>query len=145
MPSARSEKKIMVMIEVVYSGSKKCTATHQEGVKLQTDAPKDIGGDASAFSPTDLVAAALASCILTTMGMFAERHGIDLSGSRVEIQKEMISDPMRRIGSLKTKVMLPGERVRGEMRKTLERVAETCPVHKTLHPDVKIPIEFAYE
>ena len=135
----------MVKIKVVYDGCKKCTAVHQEGVSLRTDAPKDIGGDASAFSPTDLVAAALASCILTTMGMFADRHGIDLSGSEVEVHKEMVSEPLRRIGSLKTRVRMPAGKVTGEMRKTLERIAETCPVHRSLHPDLKIPIEFVYE
>ena len=71
----------MVTISVRYSGSKKCELKHPEGATLRTDAPKDIGGEASAFSPTDLVASGLASCILTTMAMFGERHGVDLTGA----------------------------------------------------------------
>ena len=70
-------KTTMVEIDARYEGDKKCSLTHPEGATLKTDAPKDIGGDASAFSPTDLVAAALASCVLTTIAMFAERHGLD--------------------------------------------------------------------
>ena len=70
----------MVEIEARYDGGKKCTLTHQEGATLETDAPKDIGGDASAFSPTDLVAAALASCVLTTVAMYGERHALNLDG-----------------------------------------------------------------
>jgi putative redox protein len=134
----------MVVVKAVYQGKKKCSVFHSEGLELQTDAPRDIGGDASAFSPTDLVATALGTCILTTMGMFAERHGIDLSGAKVEVIKEMISDPLRRIGALKTTVFMPAQKVPENFRKTLERVAETCPVHRSLNPSVQIPISFLY-
>lgn len=134
----------MVAIDITYDGNKKCTLTHQEGAVIQTDAPKDIGGDASAFSPTDLVAAGLGSCIITTMAMFAERHGIDLAGARVHVTKEMATDPVRRIGRLATRVTLPAS-IPPEMRETLERVGHQCPVHKSLHPGIEAPIEYAYE
>jgi len=133
----------MVEIEARYDGSKQCTLHHQEGSTLRTDAPKDIGGEASAFSPTDLVAAALASCVLTTMGMYAERHELDLTGITAHIGKAMTASP-RRIGHLPLTVHLPAA-VAAEMRPELERVAHSCPVHASLHPDVDAPIEFHYD
>ncbi|MDQ2798340.1 MAG: OsmC family protein [Armatimonadota bacterium] len=133
----------MVEIEARYDGSKKCTMTHQEGITLKTDAPKDIGGDASAFSPTDLVASALAACVLTTVAMFAERHELDLTGMTAHISKEMNASP-RRIGHLPLTVHLPAS-VSDEMRSALERVAHSCPVHASLHPDVDVPIMFHYD
>ena len=133
----------MVEIEARYDGGKKCSLRHQEGATLQTDAPKDIGGDASAYSPTDLVAAALAACVLTTMAMFAERHELDLTGITAHISKGMTVSP-RRIGHLPLTVHLPVS-VSAEMRPTLERVAHSCPVHASLHPDVDAPITFHYD
>ena len=133
----------MVEIEARYDGSKKCSLTHQEGITLKTDAPKDIGGDASAFSPTDLVAAALASCVLTTVAMFAERHDLDLVGMTAQVGKEMTAAP-RRIGRLPLTVHLPAS-VPAEMRPPLERVAHGCPVHASLHPDIDAPIVFLYD
>jgi putative redox protein len=133
----------MVEIDVQYDGHKKCSLKHQEGATLITDAPKDIGGDASAFSPTDLVAAGLASCILTTIAMFAERHDLDLTGMTAHVNKEMNPSP-RRIGRLPVTVVLPSS-LPEEMRATLERVGYQCPVHASLHPDIDAPIEYRYE
>ena len=133
----------MVEMGARYDGDKKCSLMHPEGVTLRTDAPKDIGGDASAFSPTDLVAAALASCVLTTIAMFAERHGLDLIGMTAHVGKEM-TPPPRRIGRLPLTVTLPAS-VPADMRATLERVGHACPVHASLHPDVDAPIEYRYE
>jgi len=139
------EKTKMVAVDITYDGNKKCTLRHQEGAVIRTDAPRDIGGDATAFSPTDLVAAALGTCIVTTMAMFAERHGLDLAGARVHVTKEMATDPVRRIGKLATTVTLNAGSVPEEMRATLERVGQTCPVKKSLHPDTEAPIEFVYK
>ncbi|XVJ60763.1 MAG: OsmC family protein [Tepidisphaera sp.] len=134
----------MLTIAVRYAGNKKCDLTHPEGPKLRTDAPKDIGGDASAFSPTDLVASGLASCILTTMAMFAERHGIDLTGASATVEKHMTQPPApRRIARLPVVVTMPAS-VPAEMRERLERVGHTCPVHASLHPEVDAPIEYRY-
>lgn len=133
----------MVEIEAQYDGAKKCTMTHQEGATLKTDAPKDIGGEASAFSPTDLVAGALASCVLTTVAMYAERNGLDLTGITAHVGKEMTPAP-RKIGHLPLTVHLPAS-VTGEMRPKLEHAAHTCPVHASLHPDVDAPITFHYD
>ncbi|MCX5691872.1 MAG: OsmC family protein, partial [Planctomycetota bacterium] len=79
----------MVELHVAYSGNKKCDLKHPEGAVLRTDAPKDIGGEATAFSPTDLIAAGLASCILTTMAMVAERNGVNFAGVTATVEKHM--------------------------------------------------------
>ncbi|MFM7320413.1 MAG: OsmC family protein [Armatimonadota bacterium] len=132
----------MVVIEVDYPASKRCRLVHPEGHQIDTDAPRDIGGDASAFSPTDMVAGALAACVLTTIGMFAERHSIDLVGMRAVVGKEMNATP-RRIGRLPVTVHMPAS-VPEEMRPVLEKVGRTCPVHASLHPEVDAPITYVY-
>lgn len=135
---------VMVNIAVRYSGNKKCDLVHPEGARLRTDAPKDIGGDASAFSPTDLVAAGLASCILTTIAMFGERHGLDITGASATVEKHMSVAPApRRIARLPVTVTLPAS-VPVEMRERVEKVGHTCPVHASLHPEVDAPIVYRY-
>ena len=133
----------MVEIEARYDGNKKCSLVHQEGATLGTDAPKDIGGEASAFSPTDLVAGALASCVLTTVAMYAEKHGLNLDGMTAKIGKAMTASP-RRIGHLPLTVHLPAS-VADDVRPHLERVAYACPVHASLHPDIDAPITLIYD
>jgi putative redox protein len=137
----------MLTIHVRYAGHKKCDLVHPDGAKIRTDAPKDIGGDASAFSPTDLVAAGLASCILTTIAMYAERNGLDINvgaGSSATVEKHMTVPPApRRIGKLPVVVTLPAS-IPAEWRERLERAGHTCPVHTSLHPDVEKPIEYRY-
>jgi putative redox protein len=133
----------VVQIDVRYDGSKKCTLNHEAGATLQTDAPKDIGGDASAFSPTDLVASGLAACILTTIAMWAERHEMDMTGIKAHVTKEMQSNP-RRIARLPVTVTLPAS-IPDDIRPTLEHVGYLCPVHASLHPEIEAPIEFRYE
>ena len=133
----------MVEIDARYDGGKKCSLVHQEGAALQTDAPKDIGGEASAFSPTDLVAAALASCVLTTVAMYAERHALNLDGMTAHVGKEMTKSP-RRIGYLPLTVHLPAS-VTEDVRPHIERIAHACPVHASLHPDIDAPIALVYD
>ncbi|MBL8964056.1 MAG: OsmC family protein [Phycisphaeraceae bacterium] len=134
----------MLEISARYAGNKKCDLTHPQGAVLRTDAPKDIGGDATGFSPTDMVAAGLAACILTTMAMFAERHGLDLAGSTATVQKHMTQPPTpRRLARLPVVVTLPAS-VPDEMRERIERAGRSCPVHASLHPEVDAPIEFRY-
>src|SRR5690606_31555260 len=91
------------------------------------------------FSPTDLVATALAGCILTTMAIVAQRHNIDLSGATVHVTKEMVTTPQRRIGRLPVTVRIPHAPA-AEDRQRLENAARSCPVHRSLHPDVDAPI-----
>ncbi len=133
----------MVKMSVKYTGGLHCDLQHgPSGNRIQTDAPKDNHGKGEAFSPTDLVGAALGSCILTTMAIVAERDGVSLVGATAEVIKEMATGP-RRIGSLPIQLTLPAS-VPAEYRSKLERIAHECPVSKTLSPDVKVPIEFKY-
>ncbi|MFN9133234.1 MAG: OsmC family protein [Phycisphaerales bacterium] len=134
----------MVTISTAYAGNKKCDLSHPEGPTLRTDAPRDIGGDASAVSPTDLVAAGLASCILTTIGMFAERHGVSIAGATASVEKHMSTPPApRRIARLPVVVRLPAS-IPADFRERLERIGHTCPVHASLHPEVDAPITYIY-
>ena len=135
----------MVEIDVVYEGRLHCRVTHRpSGASFTTDAPTDNEGEGAAFSPTDLVAAALGTCIATTMGIVARRKQIDLTGVRVHVVKEMTPAPPRRIASLVSTVTLPA-RLTPEERTILERTALTCPVHHGLHPDIHAPVRFVYE
>jgi putative redox protein len=133
----------MVKMSSVYQGQLHCEITHgPSGSKIETDAPKDNQGKGERFSPTDLVGAALASCVLTTMAIVAERDGVSIEGARAEFQKEMNPQP-RRIATLSVQLTLPAA-VPVEYRSKLEHAAHACPVHKSLHPDVKIPLTFTY-
>lgn len=107
-----------------------------------TDAPVDNMGKGESFSPTDLVATALGSCVLTTMAIVAERHGWKMEGSEAVVEKHMVADPARRIGKLVVAVRMRGE-FDGRARETLERTAHTCPVHKSLS-NVEIPMTFEW-
>ena len=134
----------MVKIEIEYKGQLQTEALHTpSGNRISTDAPVDNGGKGSAFSPTDLVAAALGTCIVTTMGLFAERHGIDLTGSKVSVAKEMVQEPVRRIRRLTVDITVPLPATHPK-KSALEKAALTCPVHQSLHPDVEIPMQFQW-
>jgi putative redox protein len=129
----------MVKIHASYEGDLCCTATHgPSGARLSTDAPKDNEGLGRYFSPTDLVATALATCILTTLGIVARRHGIDLKGATADVEKHMNANP-RRIGRLPVTVQVKGT-FSVDQKKLLENAAHTCPVHKSLHPDIDAAI-----
>lgn len=134
----------MVRTTGIYLGEKHCELTHEPSrAKIGTDAPKDNNGKGELFSPTDLVAAALGSCVLTVMGIIADREGIALKGATVDVEKEMVTSPHRRIGSLVVKVKMPAG-IPKEARGRLEATALHCPVHKSLHPDISATIEFSY-
>jgi putative redox protein len=134
----------MVSIQLEYEGDLHCRAVHgPSGTVLATDAPKDNQGRGESFSPTDLVATALGSCILTVMGILARTLEIDLAGTTATVGKEMMNAPVRRIQRLSVKIIVPHQ-VSAENKLKLERAAHTCPVHKSLHPDVEKPIEFVW-
>lgn len=134
----------MVQMNVVYQGQKHCELIHEpSGSRIETDAPKDNQGKGERFSPTDLVGAALASCVLTTMAIVAERDGIELKGSKASVKKDMQASP-RRIASLTVHVTLPAS-LSAAQRHKMEETAKTCPVHKSLHEDVKLPMTFEYK
>ncbi len=131
----------MVQISIDYTGKLHCSATHgPSGTTLETDAPTDNQGKGESFSPTDLVATALGTCIATTMAIVAERHGVELKGMTVEVGKEMADAP-RRIGRLTTKVHvpLPGDHPQREL---LEMTALGCPVHRSLAAEMERPTQF---
>lgn len=134
----------MVRIEVRYEGGLRCEATHgPSGSRLLTDAPADNQGKGEAFSPTDLVATALATCVVTTMGIVAARHDWDLEGTQVSVDKEMVADPARRIGRLDVVVRVPGT-FDEKARRALEAAAHGCPVHKSLGERVEAPLTFEW-
>lgn len=134
----------MVSIQLEYQGDLHCNAIHgPSGTSLSTDAPKDNQGRGESFSPTDLVATALGSCMLTVMGILARTINIDITGATASVEKEMTSAPPRRIQRLTVNIHVPGP-ISEENKQKLERAAHTCPVHKSLHPDVEIPITFTW-
>ena len=128
-----------------YAGDLRCTVTHgPSGDMITTDAPADNQGKGEAFSPTDLVAAALGSCILTVMGIAARKHNINMNGATADIEKEMVTQPERKIGRISAKITLPAS-IPTAQRQILEDAGSTCPVYKSLHPDVTIEIIFQYQ
>lgn len=132
----------MVEMKVVYEGDLHCQATHgPSGVSLATDAPVDNNGKGQSFSPTDLVATALGTCMLTIMGIAAQRNNIDISGARMVVRKEMVAEPVRRIGRLEVDLHVPANLPEAD-RCRLENAAKVCPVKQSLHPDVEIQIRF---
>jgi uncharacterized OsmC-like protein len=134
----------MVGITSTYEGGLRCRAVHgPSGTAILTDAPVDNHGKGESFSPTDLVAAALGACMMTIMGIMAERHGLDLSGMKAETVKQMTAEPPRRIAGLRTKLTIPLPADHPQ-RQALENAAHTCPVHKSLHPDIDAAIEFVW-
>lgn len=134
----------MVQIDLTYEGNLKTRAVHEpSSAELVIAAPKDNQGDGSSFSPTDLVATALGSCMLTLMGIAAKKHEIDLSGTTVRVLKEM-SPPPRQIAKLTTTINVV-KYVAPEFRQRLENAALTCPVHRSLHPDVQKPVTFTWK
>ena len=134
----------MVKMSAVYEGQLHCVLTHGPSAsKIQTDAPKDNMGKGEAFSPTDLLAASLGSCMLTVMGIAAARHNIDLKGTSIDITKEMVTVPARRVGTISI-IFHMAAGIPQDKRTMFEAAAHSCPVHKSLHPDVKIPVQFIY-
>jgi uncharacterized OsmC-like protein len=134
----------MVTITSLYDGGLRCTATHgPSGVTLITDAPVDNHGKGGSFSPTDLVATAVANCMMTVMGIAAERHGIDLKGTSVTIGKEMSSDIPRRIVGLRSIMTIPLSADHPQ-RALLEGAAKACPVKQSLDPKIDSTVEFRW-
>lgn len=112
------------------------------GTVINTEAPEDNGGTGSSFSPTDLVGAALASCALTTMALAAGREGIPWGEASARIEKRMTSAP-RRIAELTIDIRMPSG-LNASQRSHLEEVGRNCPVARSIHPDVKLPMAFTY-
>jgi putative redox protein len=134
----------MVKIEIEYTGDLHSEAVHApSGIRLQTDAPLDNGGKGASFSPTDLVATALGTCMTTTMDLYAKRNGFSIDGTKATVVKHMVSEPVRRIGKLEVVIEVPLP-LDHPQRAKLEKVALNCPVQKSLHPDLEIPVSFLW-
>ncbi len=134
----------MVKITASYLGDLHCRLTHgPSGAVIETDAPKDNMGKGEAFSPTDLAAASLLSCILTTMAIYAKRHGKVLVGQSGEVEKEMSTEAPRRISRLTVRVSMPKD-LSAEDRLAYERVGGSCPVHKSLGPGTQVLMNYIY-
>ncbi|MBS1646647.1 MAG: OsmC family protein [Bacteroidetes bacterium] len=132
-------------VEITYTGNLHTEAMHVESkTRIVTDAPKDNQGMGAAFSPTDLLATSLATCILTTMAIVAKRDGINrnIDGAKAEVIKVMQPNP-RRVAEIHVKVIFPKNYDEKE-RKILESAAHNCPVGKSLHPDLKQILQFVY-
>ncbi|MAE95541.1 MAG: osmotically inducible protein OsmC [Deltaproteobacteria bacterium] len=132
----------MVEIDIRYEGGLHTGARHgPSAATLETDAPRDNEGRGEAFSPTDLLATALGSCMLTVMGIVARRHEWPLEGATAHVEKHMVADPVRRVGRLVVRFEMPSG-ISEEARKVLERTAHTCPVKESLHPDTRVETTF---
>jgi putative redox protein len=135
----------MVKVEVVYLGDLRTEAVHcPSSNTIRTDAPLDNNGKGELFSPTDLVGAALGTCVLTILGIYAKKHGLNVEGASAAVEKEMTATPVRRISSLKTEIKIPLSS-ENEHREAIERAILCCPVHASLHPEMHKPITFAWQ
>jgi uncharacterized OsmC-like protein len=129
---------------VVYNGDLRTTCTHlKSGSNFETDAPTDNNGKGERFSPTDLMATSLGTCMLTVMGIKARTMGFDLNDVKVDVLKIMKADP-RRVGGIELTFHIP-EALRSIDQKTkdiMRHTGETCPVAKSIHPDIEVKIEW---
>tara|TARA_B110000285_G_scaffold210594_1_gene252557 strand:- start:2100 stop:2585 length:486 start_codon:yes stop_codon:yes gene_type:complete len=135
----------MVKVKINYEGELRCQLVHElSGKTFKTDAPVDNNGKGESFSPTDLCASALGSCIATIIGMQMEALGLNLSGMRIEVQKEMTADLPRRIAKLATEVWLPIA-LSDDQKWQVEIAAKNCPVHHSLNTEIEKPIIFHWK
>jgi len=135
----------MVTIQVRYEGDLHTQATHGPSkTQLATDAPVDNQGRGASFSPTDLTATSLGTCMLTTMGIVAKKNGWRLEGAEAKVEKHMVADPDRRIGKLVVELRIPGT-FDPKQRAVLEKTALTCPVAQSLNPRIEVPVTFHWD
>lgn len=135
----------MVEMRLIYPGGLHTSAIHGPSkARIETDAPVDNKGKGEAFSPTDLLAASLASCMLTTMAILAEREGWPMEGARARIEKHMELEPRRRVGRVVLELEMPA-RIPEAARARLEGAARGCPVAMSLHPDTRVDLEIRWD
>jgi len=130
---------------VIYKGDLRCECTHlQSGTIIETDAPTDNRGKGERFSPTDSLCVALATCMITTMGIRAADMQVDLSETRLDVTKHMLSDP-RRIGKIEITLHLPALNLDEKDKMVFQKIGDNCPVMKSLHPDLEVITEYRWE
>jgi len=134
----------MIEIHIDYEGDLHCRAVHgPSGAQIATDAPLDNEGRGAAFSPTDLTAASLGTCMVTIMGIYARRKGLPIDGTKVRVGKEMGTAPPRRIARLALRIEVPLPPDHPECR-ALVAAADGCPVKRSLHPEVAVEVEWIW-
>ena len=130
--------------KIIYKGDLRTQATHlRSGISIITDAPVDNEGKGGAFSPTDLTATALASCMLTIMGIKARNMGLNLEGAEAKVLKIMQSNP-RRIAAIEIDIFVSKPNLSDKEKNLLQRAAKTCPVALSLHPDLRQEVRFHF-
>ncbi|SDF67213.1 OsmC family protein [Desulfovibrio legallii] len=135
----------MATVSATYLGDLRVECVHeQSGVRLITDAPTDNQGKGASFSPTDLCATALGACAMTIIGIYAQSHGVDVTGAKMRIAKTMSANP-RRIGKVEVVFEMPDKDYSDKEKAIMERCTQTCPVHLTLHPDVEQIFTFHWQ
>lgn len=135
----------MTTVKAKYLGDLRVECTHlQSNTTIITDAPTDNHGKGESFSPTDLCATALGTCVMTIAGLYAQDHNIDIRGTEIEITKVMNADP-RRIGEIIIDFNMPDREYSKKEKVILERLAHSCPVHLSLHPDIKQIFRFNWK
>ncbi len=134
-------------ISVRYQGKLRCEATRvNTGESVRTDVGASHGGLDQCFSPIELAAAALGTCVTSVMAILAERNGVDLAPLEISVRTQMTSAPVRRIGAIGLTLRFPnGASISEVVRKKLEATANACPVKHSLHPDIHVTLEFVYE
>jgi putative redox protein len=134
----------MVQIDVAYLGQLRCDARHgPSGMRLLTDAPVDNKGRGEAFSPTDLLATALGTCMLTIMGIRAQEQSYPLEGTTLSVAKHMTQSGPRRVARLEVRIRVPrGAELADAARRALEHAAHHCPVRLSIHDALEVPVEF---
>jgi uncharacterized OsmC-like protein len=126
---------------IIYTGDLRCNAVHlQSNSEIETDAPTDNQGKGERFSPTDLLCVSLATCVLTTMGIKANSMNVDIKGAKADVTKHMASDP-RRVSKIDVRVSLP-ENSDEKEKLTLEKTGNSCPVAKSIHPDIEVNLTY---
>lgn len=132
----------MSEVDIWYEGNLSTRCVHRKNnVEILTDAPKENHGLGRFYSPTDLVIAALGSCVLTLMGIIASKKGVDITGTKMTILKEMQVHPLRRIGRITAHIYCPYD-FPDEVKEALIKAAQTCPVKQSLHPDIQEEMVF---
>lgn len=128
--------------KIVYEGDLRCSCTHlQSGTVIETDAPTDNKGKGERFSPTDLLCVSLATCVVTTMGIRANDMNVDLSNSKMEVTKHMLSNP-RRIGRIDIELFLEAKNAKEADCEVLEKIGNNCPVYKSINPEIELNINY---
>jgi putative redox protein len=134
----------METVRIEYIGDLRTRAMHiRSGDEIITDAPVDNQGKGEAFSPTDLLATSLGTCAITTIGIAARTHGFNVDGTEVKVTKIMVSDP-RSVGEVIVEMNFPPNQFTDKQKDIIRRTAETCPVNRSLHPDVIQTFKFNF-